>query len=53
MAQVIISIIFKRKIRGIKSRVRRKIEMRVDVVTYNSLHSLLRDQILAEQIEIL
>jgi hypothetical protein len=27
--------------------------MRVDVVTYNSLHSLLRDQILAEQIEIL
>ncbi len=30
-----------------------KLDFKVDVLTYNSLHPLLKDQILAEQVEIL
>ncbi|HUW90433.1 MAG TPA: nucleotidyltransferase family protein [Candidatus Nanopelagicaceae bacterium] len=30
-----------------------KLKLKVDVLTYNSIHPLLKDQILAEQVEIL
>lgn len=38
---------------GLKVELEEKLKCKVDVVTYNSLHPLLKDQILAEQVEIL
>jgi len=38
---------------GLKIELEEKLDCKVDVITYNSLHPLLKDQILAEQVEIL
>ena len=38
---------------GLKVELEEKLKCKVDVLTYNSLHPLLKDQILAEQVEIL
>ena len=37
----------------LKFELEEKLDFKVDVLTYNSLHPLLKDQILAEQVEIL
>ena len=38
---------------GLKIELEEKLKCKVDILTYNSLHSLLKKQILSEQIEIL
>jgi len=38
---------------GLKVELEEKLKCKVDVLTYNSLHPLLREQILAEKVEIL
>ena len=38
---------------ALKIELEEKLSLKVDVLTYNSIHPLLRDQILAEQVEIL
>ena len=38
---------------GLQIELEEKLNCKVDVLTYNSLHPLLKDQILAEQVEIL
>ena len=38
---------------GLKVELEEKLNCKIDVLTYNSLHPLLRDQILSEQVEIL
>ena len=38
---------------GLKIELEEKLDCKVDVITYNSLHPLLKNQILAEQLEIL
>lgn len=38
---------------GLKVELEEKLRCKVDVLTYNSLHPLLKEQILAEQVEIL
>jgi len=38
---------------GLKIELEEKLRCKVDILTYNSLHPLLKEQILAEQVEIL
>jgi len=38
---------------GLQIELEEKLKRKVDVLTYNSLHPLLKDQILSEQVEIL
>jgi predicted nucleotidyltransferase len=38
---------------GLQLELEEKLKRKVDVLTYNSIHPLLKDQILAEQVEIL
>ncbi|MFW9878732.1 MAG: nucleotidyltransferase family protein [Candidatus Thorarchaeota archaeon] len=38
---------------GLQLELEEKLKLKVDVLTYNSIHPLLKDQILAEQVEIL
>lgn len=38
---------------GLKVELEEKLKCRVDILTYNSLHPLLKEQILAEKVEIL
>ena len=38
---------------GLKVELEEKLQCKVDILTYNSIHPLLREQILAEKVEIL